>query len=377
MEMSLHFLTNVILFIVCLAMGTIFISLPTPKKAGLKNYRISLKVLASSYFFLAVLTFAILFFKLPDNARELFTFTSISISAFQAFLFANALITLINPKFVTRRYLIIQLIPFFFIATLFVISTSRFGNPVISQFNEIGMYLNHPTFLIRIMFFGLYGFQLVFYTIIFFNQEKKYRARAMDYYSDDVWLKLSWVRFAFISALTIGTIAMTSYLIPQKWDWAFTTLYSIFYFGFALEYIKYNKIYVLIEPTLIPENAEPVSLVKRQRTKMEWSGLKDQIISKKYYLKSGINIEDIAELLNIGRTTLSTFINREEGLNFNTWINTLRIEKAKELLIQNPDEPLSTISEKVGYSEQANFSRQFRQITGYAPTLWRQKQVNL
>ena len=90
-------------------------------------------------------------------------------------------------------------------------------------------------------------------------------------------------------------------------------------------------------------------------------------------IESGVTIEDLANKLNIGRTTLSNLINREEGVNFNTWINRLRIEEAKQLLIDNPDYTIAKISEMVGYTEQANFSRQFKQITGESPLLWRKQ----
>ncbi|MFA6403038.1 MAG: AraC family transcriptional regulator [Salinivirgaceae bacterium] len=374
MELSLHFVTNLILFVVCGAMGTMFLAIPTPKKEGLKNYRISLKVVASSYFLLALLTLAVLIFKLPDNARELFTFTSISISAFQAFLFTNALITLLNPKFVTAKYLLVQLIPFVILITLFIVFNNIFGDPVVTQFNELAMYLNNPTLLLLLLFYALYVVQLVVYTSLYFIQEKKYRNRAKDFFSDDVWLKLTWVRWAFLSALVVGIISMVSYFFAQKYDWIFNLLYATFYFGFALEYIKYNKIFKLIEPEIALDEPEVSLVATKTRVRANWTTLKMQIIVNSYYLEPGINIEEMARRLNIGRTTLSTFINRDEGMNFNTWVNTLRIEKAKELLLDSPDEPLSSISEKVGYSEQANFSRQFRQITGYAPTLWRQKQ---
>ncbi len=42
--------------------------------------------------------------------------------------------------------------------------------------------------------------------------------------------------------------------------------------------------------------------------------------------------------------------------------------------LNKKNEIISLIAEMVGYCEQANFSRQFRQITSYAPTLWRQNQ---
>ncbi|MBI9065781.1 MAG: AraC family transcriptional regulator [Salinivirgaceae bacterium] len=374
MDLSLHFLSNTVLFVVCLSMGTMFLAFPVPQKSGLRNYKISLRVLASAYSILGLLSMIIIVFKIPDNAREHFTFLGIGISSFQVLLFSSALITLINPKFVTFRYLIAQITPFLFFITFFILSAKFYGNPVITHLNEISLYLKNPTLWIRLLFYGYYIFQLFFYTWLYFNEEKKYKSRALNYFSDEVWLKLTWVRFAFIAALAIGTIAMISCFFPQKYDWIFNLLYTLFYLGFALEYIKYNKIFRLVEPIIVTEKVVPADANKKPRSKMEWLGLKQQIINNNYYLETGVNIEDIAQRLRIGRTTLSTFINREEGVNFNTWINTMRIEKAKELLIKNPDEPLSLISEKIGYSEQSNFSRQFRQITGYAPTLWRQQQ---
>lgn len=377
MEISLQFVSNVILFITCISIGTVFISLPTPKISELKNYRISLKVLATSYLLLAFLTFLTVFFKLPDNGRELFTFTNITISSFQAFLFANALITLLNPKFVTKRYLIIQIAPFVLFLLFFSISYPLFGNPRITQFCDIEHHLNNPTFWVRILFYAYYFCQIIVYTWLYFTQEKKYRQKALNYFSDEVWIKTSWVRIAYIAALTIGIISLSAYWVPSKWDWAFNIVYSIFYLGFGLEYVKYQKIYNQVQPTIEINTQEIINKESPKRSKWNWQDLKNQIIENKYYLEQGITIETLATKLGVGRTTLSNFINREEGINFNTFINTFRIKKAQSLLLEKPEISLSTISEKVGYSEQANFSRQFRQLTGYAPTLWRQKNRNL
>ncbi|OFX39559.1 MAG: hypothetical protein A2W95_12760 [Bacteroidetes bacterium GWA2_40_14] len=357
-------------------MGTIFISLPTPPKPGLVTYRVSLKVLASAYFVLAILILIIIVFKLPDNAREHLTFTGISISSFQAFLFTFALIALLNPKYVTFRHLLKQLLPILVLILLFVISNMVYTNPVITHLNEISVFIKNPTLWLRLAFYFFYIFQLVYYTWLYFRVERNYKTQALNYFSDDTWLKLSWVRVAFISALGVGIIAMISYLFHQKYDWIFTLIYTVFYFGFALEYIKYNKIYVQIEPVVVEEKVEFIAPDQNKtRTKPGWVNLRKQVIENQYYLELGINIEEMARRLKIGRTNLSIYINREEGMNFNGWVNTLRIEKAKELLIQYPDEPLGVIAEKVGYSEHANFSRQFKLVTGESPLLWKKQQL--
>jgi len=95
-------------------------------------------------------------------------------------------------------------------------------------------------------------------------------------------------------------------------------------------------------------------------------------MAEKYYLKAGVTIEEMAQHLKIGRTTLSSFINCEEEMNFNLWINSLRVEEAKALLVEYPTYNLTQIAEMIGYSESSNFSRQFKLITNESPSVWRQ-----
>jgi AraC-like DNA-binding protein len=352
-------------------MGTIFLELPVPQKLGLLKYRISLKVIATSYFIMAALSMAILIFKIPDNGRELLAFTGICISSFQAFLFTFAIVTLLNPKFVSLKKLLIHLSPIIVSNILFIIFRFIFGNPAIIHFNEIPLYIKNPTLWVRIIFYLFYVFQLIYYTLLFLKEEKLYKNQLMNYFSDEIWLKLSWVRLGFFSALCIGVVVMVSYFFPQKYDWVFTLLYSAFYFGFALEYIKYNKIYTIVEPAVEPEKTEILVSPYKYRIKQDWLPLKKQIVEKQYFLEPGLNIEDLARQLGIGRTVLSTLINREEGVNFNSWINTLRINKAKEYMLTYPNESLSVIAEMVGYTEHANFSHQFKLQTGESPLLWK------
>jgi two-component system response regulator YesN len=195
----------------------------------------------------------------------------------------------------------------------------------------------------------------------------------MNYFSEVVQLKLKWVRLAFFSALFVGLTALISGFLPFEYGWIFTLVFTLFYFGFAQEYIKYNKVYHIIESAISIPHTETIPIPGRHLMKADWEYYKKEILSNKFYCKAGVNIEDLAKKLNIGRTTLSNLINREEGINFNSWINRLRIEDAKSLMMDNPDFTIAIISEMVGYTEQANFSRQFKQITGESPLYWRKK----
>jgi len=81
----------------------------------------------------------------------------------------------------------------------------------------------------------------------------------------------------------------------------------------------------------------------------------------------------MAQFLKISRTTLSGLINKEEGMNFYMWINILRIKEAQQLLVENPNYSIATVSEMVGFTEHSNFSRQFKLVANTSPSEWRQK----
>lgn len=370
-------LAGIIQCLVCLIMGTVFLTIQVPQKKELFKYRISLKILAAAYLTLGVLHLIILLFKLTNYSQEHLTITVIGISSLQAFMFTFALIMLFNTNVVNLKNLLFHLSPIISFIVLFSISRYFFGNPVISAFSEIPLYMHNPTLWIRILFYLFYIFQLIFYTWLFLREEKKCKNQLMNYFSGEVWLKLKWVRIAFFSALCIGLLAMLSNLAPTKYYWIFILTYASFYFGFAIKYINYNKVFTIIELAVKAKEDETFINSRKNRIKQNWQPLKEKILAQQYYLNSGINIEVLAQQLGVGRTVLSILINREEGVNFNIWINTLRVSKAKEYLINYPDRPLSIIAEMVGYTEHSNFSRQFKSIAGESPAVWRKKHLHL
>jgi AraC-like DNA-binding protein len=376
MGSDLHFLTNALLIVVCALMGTSFLSIHIPKKEGLKNYRISLKVLSGAYFLMGILTVLVLAFNLSDNSREHFTFIAILISSTQALLFTFTLITLINPNFVKLKSLLKHLVPYILFTALYAISNAVYDDPKLASLKDVDQYINNPTIWVRILFLAYYAFQLIYYTFLFISEERKYTAEILDYFSEVVELKMRWVKIAYYSALSVGTFAMIANFFPKQFDWIATLVFSIFYFGYAQEYIKYHKFYTIIEPALKTPLVEASISQPRIVIKTDWKHFKQKVLSQKYYCEPGITIEDIANKLNIGRTTLSNMINREEGVNFNAWINRLRIEDAKQMLIEKPEYSIAIISELVGYTEQANFSRQFKQIAGETPLLWRKNSAS-
>lgn len=88
------------------------------------------------------------------------------------------------------------------------------------------------------------------------------------------------------------------------------------------------------------------------------------------YLVADLKLTDIATRLNTNSRYISDCINSQRGCSFSQFINSYRIEYAKQLLRAKPDEKISNISMKVGFANERSFFRAFKQFTGKTPSEW-------
>lgn len=110
------------------------------------------------------------------------------------------------------------------------------------------------------------------------------------------------------------------------------------------------------------------------RAEMVESAMKRWLNSKdKPYLKEGLALPDVADQMGISGLQLSYYLNHYLGVNFNSWINRLRIGEAKRLIEANPQMQISDVASAVGYSEIAVFSRNFKKAEGITATEYRKR----
>lgn len=361
---------NTALIFSCVSMAVVFLIVPLPSNEGIRKYRFSLRFLSSAYLTLAIIIIFSTLFHL--QVVNLISMKTLTIASLQASMFTFALITLINPAYITKHYLYWRLLPVNIFAFAYFIVSINWGDPEIASYHALKLNAFQPSVIIRELLLLYYIFQLIQLTREFKQQLYKYEKEINNYFADNLQLQLPWIRYCFYAALSVGIgVILSCFVVTEQLLFMFSIAYTGFYMLFGFYYIQYPSIFVRIEPALYPPPATPENGAKTTK-RLVWSELKNQIIANKYYLKAGITIEEMAHYLKIGRTTLSSFINKEEQKNFNLWINSLRIEEAKQLLLEHPDYSLTEIAEQVGYSEPSNFSRQFKIITSESPSVWRQ-----
>jgi len=367
-EQALNYV-NLLLIVSCAIMALIFFFLPVPKSKGLINYRVSLRLLAAAYLSLSILT-------IMDMAQGVQTINypiALTATSLQSILFFFVLAILLNIRFARKKLVIKLLIPTLFYIFLVSVFAIILGPPSLHGVDDILHTYSHPVVILNMLFMLYCIVQLFILSYLLHLQIKKYIIRLNNYYANTNHLHLEWVRYLFLGAFIFAITIITSLIFNTAiLSLIVTAINSLFYVIFGLFYIRYPLIYSKIEPIV---NEPAVSTIEQKPEiryrKSSWEKLKNKILKDKYYLKAELNIEQMAEYLKIGRTTLSNYINREEGINFYSWINQLRIEEAKQIIINNPDYSFARIAEMVGISEASNFSRQFKLVTKKSPSVWK------
>lgn len=90
-----------------------------------------------------------------------------------------------------------------------------------------------------------------------------------------------------------------------------------------------------------------------------------------YFLKHDLKISDIVKAVGSNRTHVSGYINSTHGCSFSDYMNHLRIEYAKQLLLSaQSGRKLRQIAEESGFANEQSFYRNFKKFEGVTPAEW-------
>lgn len=94
---------------------------------------------------------------------------------------------------------------------------------------------------------------------------------------------------------------------------------------------------------------------------------------RRNYMKK-VTLDDVAENVSLSPSYFSRIFKQETKTSFNSYLNNVRIEMSKKLLLDE-DIPLVDIAVLAGFENQSYYSRVFKQITGLSPRQFREKRL--
>lgn len=87
---------------------------------------------------------------------------------------------------------------------------------------------------------------------------------------------------------------------------------------------------------------------------------------------NNITLEDISQLFGYNRSYLGKIFSKKMGQNFNSYIDQIRIEKSKELLLSD-ESKVYAIAARVGYKNVDYFHIKFKKHVGISPAEYRKR----
>ena len=98
------------------------------------------------------------------------------------------------------------------------------------------------------------------------------------------------------------------------------------------------------------------------------------ITDKKLFLNPQLTLSETAKELNTSTHILSQVINEKFNKSFNVYINELRIESAKMLLINNRNYTIEGVGYESGFNSKSSFFTIFKKMTGQTPSEYQKTQ---
>lgn len=86
--------------------------------------------------------------------------------------------------------------------------------------------------------------------------------------------------------------------------------------------------------------------------------------SDRPYLRSGLTLPEVANDIHVDPSSLAAYLNEVCKMDFNNWIDILRVDYAMKRIEENPEFSLTDLAESAGFRNQKTMSKAFVTITG-------------
>ncbi len=163
--------------------------------------------------------------------------------------------------------------------------------------------------------------------------------------------------------------------------------YYVLYIDYGLAllnslFIQFLSFSLLLRPDIISE----APLVKKYQGSSLGDDAQRELLQKittaikedEMYLDGELTLQKFSDTLQVNKNYVSQVINQEFGCGFNDYINSFRVEKAQELLLDPSYDNMKLlgIAFETGFNNKTSFTRVFKKKTGASPSDYRQQLIS-
>ena len=226
-------------------------------------------------------------------------------------------------------------------------------------------------------------FLLLSYTVICYRYLKKYRQEIKEQFSDLSKINLDWLEYIFIGFMALLSAMLVLQVVYHVYGAHSLSLnFILFIILIGLSFFILKTIIKAIKSEDIFPNLREEKLlidedIPRQKNvdTAQVQSLKEYMELNKPFLNSSINLKDLSAQVDMNSRELSLLINQGIDSSFYDFINSYRIEFAKNMIAQSQDKK-QTILEVMyasGFNSKSSFNTAFKKHAKFTPSEWKSK----
>ncbi len=375
----------------------IFLLIKIPHSEYSRNLNWSKSFISACFAACTVMFWYTLYHRNMEGFAQFATLMMLVTTAVSAATLSYSLISLLDDQFMSRDGFLLNAI---FVAVLGII---------LARFCINGKVI--ATQVMTIVFIVLHVGQCIYHIIRFNKIFVKSRKQLEEYYDEEGFNRLRWIRFCYIIMMLTDMFILVYvlfYFIFGK-DLimvVYILFYALFMLYFTSNYISFLGSHKLLLDAFAHKTLDPgkkrTSRPKREKISktpaVEEKSVEPQPesteynienefrdrefrriakalerwVSEKRYREYDKSRDEIAEELRTSKEMLQLYFAMRVGVDFRTWRTELRVEDAKKLLLEDKRASVNVVAEIAGFSDRSNFHRQFTKIVGCSPKEWRE-----
>ena len=351
--------------------GFYFLFAKTPEKKTFKNYLRSRQIMGIAMLLLSANYSVHFFFGIRFKNADSAILMNMSTYFLCYSLFSSALIMLLDRFYITKRRVWTHIILWIIFSTL----------------SGVVLFLLPSGIMQKFSLFALAAWLVVFGVVLARRVIIAYR-RAIRIFNetqaDDIGAYIEWLSIFTYWAVIFGVGCGLLTFLPDKyvfiWILSSIPFYSYLFYSYQNYLLFYEQVENAFEQDIQSEEElltnsetehEIVSEKEVPRSYTEFIERVDNWIKTDGYVKQGLTIKELSEILYTNRTYLSAYIKTTYKMTFREWITSLRLEYAKNILKEHPEINIQKLAESSGFLSQSNFIKLFSEKEGCTPAKWK------
>jgi AraC-like DNA-binding protein len=215
----------------------------------------------------------------------------------------------------------------------------------------------------------------LFYMILTVLKTTEYNKKIKNSLSSIEDFNLSWLLYLVIGTVVIWLVVLFAYLIGFAFGeqiQANLLIYvSISIFLYSLAIKSYKQTEIKVENT--SQDSYKKSGLSNEKAEQIKQKLFDVMNFEKPFLDPKLNLNQLAEKIEISTHNLSEIINTKLKQNFYDFINSYRVEEAKKLITEDEEGKYNLLAHgfDAGFSSKSAYYSSFKKFTGMTPAQFR------